>query len=195
MKHLKLILSVTVVASLIYGCDKNNDTDKLKVGQITMVIDGKNYKSASIDNFESLSDTNDWNIYPGGELSIDTVNKLNGKSSIKLISSDQCFHVEKIEGIPVELNRNYVIHFHYKLPVTTLEELNNGLSWTCMGPFRLELKQGNEVILSEWLDEIDNWTEKYFYFQPINNVPVKLDLLIGTRKGVSLDDLITLEEY
>ena len=192
MKHYKLLSVFALIAFLYQGCEKDNPVQD---DQITMEIDGKTFKSASISNFESLSDTSEWNLFPGGVLEIDDTNQFNGISSLKLVSTSSCFHLEKIEGVPVDKDKIYVIHFFYQEPVTTMEELNNGWNWTCMGPCRLELKQGSEVILSEWLAEINSWTEKYFYFQPKNNIPVKIDLLVGTQKGIWLDDLIVFEEY
>jgi hypothetical protein len=194
MKYLKIISLVCLVVFAIQACNKDN-SDPVEEDRITMVIDGKNYKSTLVENFESHVDTSEWNLYPGGTLEIDTVNTFNGNSTLKLISTDNCFHLEKIEGIDVNKDKVYVIHFNYKLPITTIEELNNGFGWTCMGPYRIEIKQGQDILLSEWCAEIDSWTEKYFYFQPLNNVPVKIEFLVGTKKGLWLDDLLILEEY
>lgn len=57
------------------------------------------------------------------------------------------------------------------------------------------MKQGNETVLLEGCDGTESWTEKYFYFQPINDIPIKIEILIGTFRGVWLDDLIVFEEY
>jgi len=192
MRRFIFLLAFIIIILSFQSCEKDNQQN---VDQVTMKFDGKTFKSASINNFEIISDTSKWNLYPGGVMTIDDNNQFNGNSSLKLVSTSSCFHVEKIEGVPVTKDKIYVIHFFYHEPVTTMEELNNGFMWTCMGPCRLELKQGNDVILSEWLAEIDDWAEKYFYFQPNNNIPVKIELLVGTRKGIWLDDLIVLEEY
>ncbi len=198
MKNLKIIVLIALVAFAISGCvkdDSNSDLFLLEEGVITMEFDGKNFLSTSIEKFEELVDTTEWNFNQGGTFEIDTVNTFNGNSSLKLISTDYCFNLEKTEGIPVSEEKVYVIHFNYRMPVTTFEELNNGFGWTCMGPYRIEIKQGQDVLLSEWCPEIDSWTEKYFYFRPLNNVPVKIEFLVGTKKGLWLDDLLILEEY
>lgn len=189
MKHLKLISFIALLTLLIYGCESKNDTtDQLNDGQITMEIDGKNFKSVSIDKFDNLSDTSNWNLYPGGKLSIDTVNKFNGESSIKLITETECFIVEGIKGVTVSKDKVYVIHFYYKM-----KPIQIGDRGFCVGPCMIRLKQGSEQIFMDGLSGVNDWTEKYFYFQPKNDIPVKVELLIGTDKGVWLDDLIVLE--
>jgi hypothetical protein len=188
MKKLNLIYPIFLLTFLFQGCEENKD--QINEGQITMEIDGKNYKSTSIDNFDSLSDTADWNLYPGGSLSIDTSAKYNGASSLKLITETQCFVVERIKGVEVNKDKVYVIHFHYKMEPGQIGDIGY-----CAGEFLIQLKQGNEYVLDEVISGVNDWTEKYFYFQPINNVPVKIKLLIGTERGVWLDDLILLEEY
>jgi hypothetical protein len=143
----------------------------------------------SIDRFDELSDTANWNLYPGGTLTIDTVNKFNGKSSIHMVTETDCFIVERIEGVEVDKDKVYVIHFHYKM-----EPMQIGDPGFCVGPFMIRLKQGSEDIFMDGVMGVNSWTEKYFYFQPSNDIPVKIEILVGTKRGIRLDDLIILEE-
>lgn len=191
MKKLVFILPVTVLLFFCTSCEKNKEAEEKETNEnfITIELDGNSFKSTSINDFESLSDTSKWNIYTGGQFNIDTVNTFNGKSSAFLIAIDHCFETEKIEGVPVDKNKIYVIHFYYKMP-----PVNTGLCPT----FELILKQGNEYLINEVIDgyNADNsWTEKYFYFQPENNIPVKIDIFVGTTLGIWIDDLIIFEEY
>ncbi|RLD60122.1 MAG: hypothetical protein DRJ01_10185 [Bacteroidetes bacterium] len=182
------ILTFTILSFLlIFQACKKDDIEENN--SITMEIDGKNFKSVSIDNFDNLSDSINWNIYPGGTFLIDTINKFNGNSSVNLKANGECFQLEKIEGIPVNKEKIYVIHFHYKLLSTQIGEVGH-----CVGDFMIRLKQGDETIFLDGCSGVDSWTEKYFYFQPINNIPVKIELLVGTEHGIWLDDLIVFQE-
>jgi hypothetical protein len=126
----------------------------------------------------------------GGSLSINTINKFNGKASLKLITESQCFVIEKVKGVDVDKDKINVLYFHYKM-----EPMQIGDIGYCAGPFLIWLKQGNEDLLIDGVMGVNDWTEQYFYFQPKNNISVKIKLLIGTDRGVWLDDLILLEEY
>ena len=181
--HIFLILSI-----ILTSCKKDNEI--VKDDFITIEIGGKKYKSVSIDDFNSLSDSSNWNIYPYGVFLIDTINKFNGEASVNLTADGGCFILEKIEGVPVDKEKIYFIHFYYKLLETQIGEVGH-----CFGDFMIWLKQGDETLLLDGCHGIESWTEKYFYFQPINNVPVKIKLLVGTEHGVWLDDLIVFEEY
>ena len=194
MKTRNLFYIFLIIAIALTNCKKNDEIVKDENDNeddfITMEIGGTNYKSVSIDDFNSLSDSSNWNIYPDGVFLIDTVNKFNEEASVNLTADGGCFKLEKIEGVPVDKEKIYVIHFHYKLLETQIGEAGH-----CVGDFMIWLKQGGETLLLDGCQGIESWTEKYFYFQPINNVPVKIELLVGTEHGVWLDDLIVFEEY
>ncbi len=135
MKNLKIIVVIALVAFAISGCkkdDSNSNNFLFEEGVIAMELDGKNFKSTSIEKFEELADTVEWNFNQGGTLEIDTVNTFNGNSSLKLISTNYCFNLEKTVRIHVSEEKVSVIHFNYRMPVTTIEDLNNGFGSTCM---------------------------------------------------------------
>jgi len=191
MTRLKITTLVIFAILVLQGCAKKeakNDTSG--DNPVTITLDGKNFKSVSIDNFDNIKDTGNWNIYPGGSFLIDTANKFQGKSSVSLKAVSDCFILEKIQGVPVDKDKIYVIHFYYKLFATQVGETGY-----CAGNFLIWLKQGDETVLMESCQGIESWTEKYFYFQPKNNVPVKIEHLVGPTHGVWLDNLIVFEQY
>ena len=167
---------------ILIGCKKDSDNDP-DIEKIT--IDGKNFKSLSVDNFDNNTDSTEWTFYPGGRFNFDTTNKFEGIASLSFFAVTSCFEIEKIQGVNVDKNNIYMIHFYYKMP-----PVNTGLCPT----FELMLKQGSDFILNETISGNNDWTEKYFYFQPINNIPVKISIGVGTLEGLWLDKLIILEQ-
>lgn len=194
MKNRIEFLMMFLVIAFLVGCNKDtNDSGSLEAGQIKLVIDGKNYKSLSIDNFDILNDTTNWNLAPNGVMKIDTVDKFNGKSSVYLKPTEFCFVLEKIKGIDVVVDKVYVIHFYYKFESHKVGDVSIN---TCgSAEFAVKVKQADKYIVNENLSGVSNWTEKYFYFKANSNVPVKIELIAGTDKGIHLDDLIVLSEY
>ena len=185
MKNIKVFWLPILVLILFCNCKKESGNIGPADGSIIKDIGGKLYQSKSIDDFESLSDTSNWNIYPGGVFMLDSINPFNGESSVHLLPITGCFELEKIEGIQVDMSKIYVVHFNYKM-----EPANYGFCPL----FVINIWQGNELLLIASMSATNGWFENYEYFQPLNNIPVKIQISVGHFNGVWLDDLIVFEE-
>ena len=181
MKTIYVFWLSILLLLLTNGCKKDTVDDS-----IIIELDGKTYKSLTVDDFESLSDTADWNIYPGGRFEFDSVNPFEGRNSIHLLPLTTCFELEKTEGVPVDPSKIYVVNFHYKM-----QPANTGF---CV-LFYMIIEQGNEYLATKTMRGTEGWFEKNVYFQPLNGIPVKIRIYVGNYTGVWLDNLIVFEEY
>ncbi len=186
MKKLQIISILFLGLLLIVSCEKDDKEDE---NTNTTVINGQEYKILANDGFNNLIDTADWNFFNNGKIEISDDQSHNGSSYISLFANEQCFRIERIEGVTVNKDKIYMINFQYKLLGTQIGEPGY-----FVGDFMIWLQQGDETIFMDGCSETEQWTDQFFYFLPVNNVPVKVILLIGTAHGVWLDDLIFLEE-
>lgn len=193
----RIYFYIVFIFSIVFtSCKKDGEIiEETKADQVfTMEIDGDRYKSISVEKFDNVSDTSEWITYSGGAVSINSNKAYNGNGSINFVSDNQCFLIDKTEGVSIKKDSLYVIHFQCKISAPAQIQKED-LTGACLEPFRLELKQGNVAILSEWFKEHDSWTEKYFYFRPVNDAPVKINLMVGANRSIYLDDLSILEKY
>ena len=142
--------------------------------------DGNNIVFSSA--FDTHADLVIWSQSSGGQAVID-------QNTAKLTATDGCFQFETIDLIPVETGKTYTLKFKGKVIASQA-----GDPVFCAGDFLIYIMQGSTVLLSQSFGNYPDWVQKSFSFQATKPVPISIKFLIGTKRGVWIDDLSLTEQ-
>ncbi len=163
-----LILIVVVgVIYLALGC-----TDESKDTQNSNNSDQVQQDLFPEGNFENDNSLTAWVIQSGNPVvSLDETVSYEGSRSLS-VRNDSCTNLVMNEGVAVTSGQLYEI---------SLFVMRTGNIIGCAGAFIVKASQAGELIMTEVSSVVDQnvWEDQKFYFQPENDNPVKIELIIG----------------
>jgi hypothetical protein len=177
-----------------FGCGKDANTDNDSIDKEIVVIGGISYEVVSSISIEQISDSANWLTSTGGVLRVDTSITNTDSLALYLAATDGCFSAEQIQGTPQILKQECAIQFQYQLPITTFNDIRDGNGFTCAGACRMEIFQGEELLLSEWVRERDVWGNAEYFFRTKITDEVKIRFVVGSKKGFWIDDIKLLQK-
>lgn len=182
------------VGSLLWSCSKDNDSGNGDDADKIVVIDGQAYSQVSTINITKGTDEQNWTSNSGGALYVDSTSNIGDSITLFMTATEGCFSAEQRSGTPMITQQESVLQFSYMLPETSFNDIREGNGFTCAGACRMEIFQGEELLLSEWIRESDEWAELQFFFRTKQTEEVKIRLVVGSKKGLWIDNLNLLQK-
>lgn len=192
LSGIKALLSCFIIVALI-GCEKEGASSSDSENEIVSV-GGNNYKVLSETNVDLGDGSINWIGGSGGSMSVDSTSRIGDSTVLYMTAKEGCFTVNQKEGTSTLPQQQSAILFSYMLPTTTFSDVQAGRGYTCAGACRMEILQGNEIVLSEWVRERDFWTSAHFQFRTKSVEPIKIRFIVGTQNGFWIDDIFILEK-
>lgn len=156
------MVSLICVLGMISSCSKDSE-------------DGSNIIFST--TFSSQEDIQGWSQSAGGQAIIDS-------AAVKFTNITDCYHFETINPIPVTSGKTYELHLTGKV-----NQSQQGDPMLCAGDFIIWVIQGNEKLISQSFGNRPAWTKKSYSFVANSSASVKIEFLIGTTRGVWIDDI------
>ena len=130
-----------------------------------------------VSHFDTAADLALWSPSAEGQAEIES-------NYVKLKAVSGCFQYETANEISVEKDKTYILKFKGKAEPTLLGETGY-----CANDFMVYVEQGNNNPVGVSFGNFTSWTQKTFSFTATSASPVRIKFLIGTTKGVWLDEL------